>query len=351
MSALDDVRDEAILGSFCPKMCNFACPVATATGRETDTPWGLHVTVSSLARGQTQPDDASYGALTGCTGCHACRDACLYELDVPAQVRAARASHGPADHPAVARVVAAVDDGRTPYGGRPVQVDPGPDDPEVQVVLGCRDDADVVAAMRVLLERAGVAAKLVSPPGCCGAVLTDVGLPDRGRELAGRLGERLDPQVPTVALDPHCLPMLRTVVDADVEDSLTLLCRLIDDGRLPLGATDTTGSVTFHDPCVLVRDEGTIDAPRRLLSAAGYEVDEPLAAGRRTACSGAGMGMDLLDPTATAAVADRRSEQLGATGSPVATACGRARRVLQAAGTTTDDIHVLLAGRVGGTSP
>lgn len=350
MSALDGVRDDAILGSFCPKMCNFACPVATATGRETDTPWGLHVTVSSLARGQTQPDGASYGALTGCTGCHACRDACLYDLDVPAQVRAARASHDPTGHPVVARVVAAVDHGRTPYGDRPVQIDAGPDEPDVQVVLGCRDDGDAAAAIRVLLERSGLSVRLVSPPGCCGAVLTDLGLPERGRELSGQLGERLDPEVPTVALDPHCLSTLRTVVDAEVEDSLTVLHRLLDDGRLRFGAT-TAASVTFHDPCVLVRDEGTLDAPRRLLSAAGYDVDEPFAAGRQTACSGAGLAMDLLDPGATAAVADRRSEQLDATGSPVATACGRAREVLQAAGTTTDDIHVLLAGRVGGTTP
>ena len=351
MTALDDVREEAILGSFCPKMCNFACPVATATGRETDTPWGLHVTVSSLARGQTQPDHASYGALTGCTGCHACRDACLYDLDVPAQVRAARASHDPAGHPVVARVSAALEDGRTPYGDPAVDVHDGPDEPEIQVVLGCRDDADVASAVRVLFDRSGVAARFVSPPGCCGAVLTDLGLPERGRELAGRLGERLDPELPTVALDPHCLPTLRTVVDADVEDSLTVLWRLVDEGRLQLEATGTTGSVTFHDPCVLARDEGTVGAPRRLLRAAGYDVDEPLAAGHRTACSGAGMAMDLLDPGATAAVAGRRSEQLVATGSPVATACGRARRVLQAAGTTTDDIHVLLAGRVGGTPP
>ena len=351
MSALDDVRDEAILGSFCPKMCNFAGPVATATGRETDTPWGLHVTVSALARGQTQPDEASYRALTGCTGCHACRDACLYDLDVPAQVRAARASHDPTDPPVVSRVGAAVDDGQTPYGDRPVRVDADPDEPDIQVVLGCRDDADVAAAIRVLLERSGMAARLVSPPGCCGALLTDLGLPERGRELSRQLAERLDPGIPTLALDPHCLPTLRTVVEADVEDSLTVLRRLLGEGRLEFAATGTTGTVTFHDPCVLVRDEGTVDAPRHLLSAAGYDVDEPFGAGRRTACSGAGMGMDLLDPGATAAVADRRSEQLGATGSPVATACGRARRVLQAAGTTTDDIHVLLAGRVGGTPP
>lgn len=348
MTALDDVRDEAVLGSYCPKMCNFACPVASATGREADTPWGLHVTVSSAARDQRRPDADRYRDLTGCTGCHACRDACLYELDVPAQVRAARAHHDPGQDGSVRRVLAAIAEGRTPYGEPPLELEARDGPSDLQVVLGCRDGSAVADAVTALFTGTDVAVRVLAPDGCCGAILADLGLPDRAAELRRDLAEKLDPGLPTTAVDPHCLTSLRAIVDAPVEDSLTTLARLLDEGRLRLDPPAEGRSLTYHDPCVLARDEGTVDAPRQLLQAAGYTIDEPLAHGRRTACSGAGMAMDLLDPGAAAAVAGRRAEQLAATDSPVATACGRARAIIESTGRSAQDIHVVLARHVEG---
>ncbi|HEX2028214.1 MAG TPA: hypothetical protein VHF25_09480, partial [Nitriliruptorales bacterium] len=112
-----DVRADAVHGSFCPKMCSFRCPVVAATGDERAVPWALHTVVAALATGARPPDGRAYRALRGCTGCHACRDACLYDLDVPAQVQAGRAAVVAAGEapPAVAVAVAHVAAGRSPY--------------------------------------------------------------------------------------------------------------------------------------------------------------------------------------------------------------------------------------------
>lgn len=341
---LSAVRDDAVHGSYCPKMCNFACPVAAATGREAFTPWGLHVTVSELATGRREPDDSTYAALVGCTGCHACMDACLYDQDVPAQVRAARAAHDLGSHAAVRGVVGALTVGRSPYGNdRPDQR--GADDtPDVQIVIGCRDEPQLLDAVTTLFRAAGKAIRTVVPQGCCGALATDLGQTSVAEDLQAELSDRLDRGLPTVATDPHCLPVLRNLIDAPVRGSLAALDDLLEDGSLPF-ADDRGPDVTYHDPCLSARDEDAVRPPRRLLRAAGIEVREPRQHGRGTACSGAGMAMDLLDPDSAGAVASRRADQLGQDRA-VVTACSRARAQLCDAGCDVRDIHVVLADRL-----
>ena len=85
----------------------------------------------------------------------------------------------------------------------------------------------------------------------------------------------------------------------------------------------------------------------RLLAAAGYLVTEPEHTGRHTACSGAGMGMDLLAPEAGEATARRRADELPSL--PVLTACAGARRHLAATGRDVGDLLVALADRLDPT--
>lgn len=343
---LSAVREDAVHGSYCPKMCNFACPVAAATGREAFTPWGLHVTVAELATARREPDGSTYAALVGCTGCHACMDACLYDQDVPAQVRAARATHDLDAHPAVRGVVGALTVGRSPYGTERPDASGADGAPDVQVVAGCRDEPELLDAVTTLFRAAGRAVRAVVPQGCCGALATDLGQGAVADDLRADLSDRLDRDLPTVATDPHCLPVLRTLVDAPVRGSVAELDTLLQEGSLRF--PDRPGpTVTYHDPCLSARDEDEVPPPRRLLQAAGVEVREPRQHGRGTACSGAGMGMDLLDPDSAGAVAARRAGQLGRDRA-VVTACSRARAQLSAAGCDVRDVHVVLADRLRG---
>lgn len=339
----DDIAADAQHGTFCPKMCSFLCPVTTATGRDDALPWSFHRTVDDLAKGRLDPAHVD-GRLDACSGCYACQVACEFDQDVPAQVRAARSAVVEAGHAAehTEEAVAAVQQGRSPFGTPRLSSPPGSSDAPVAVLTGCRDDQESLRALQRLLDAAGVEARFVVPAGCCGSVLDDLGARDAAAAQVAALREPLAGATTIVALDPHCLPSIRAVDDrADVVDVTTYLAGLLDAGSLTLDGG--LGPVTYHDPCLLAREEGVVDPPRRLLEAAGASLTEPEGSRERTFCSGGGLGMELAAPDEAARVAGFRGTQLAATGTPVVTACAGARRRLGASGLGVVDLVTLLA--------
>lgn len=349
----DDVAGVALHGSFCPKMCTFACPVTEATGRDDAVPWSFHRVVSDLAQGRAAATTHAATHLEACSGCLACQVPCVFDQDVPAQVRAARAAVRDAGSPVrgASEAVDAVAAGRSPYRGTTARRarrsgEVARPDADVVVVTGCRDDAEDVAALGRLLAAAGRPATVVAPEGCCGGTLTDLGAPSEAAAAATRLGERLPPGDTVIATDPHCLPSLRgTVPDGTVvTDVATALADLLDRGALRF--TGDAVEVAFHDPCLLARAEAVTASPRRLLRAAGAEVIEPEGHGTTTVCSGAGMALELVAPDDARATAELRARQLRATEVPVVTACAGARRRLAGAGLDVTDLASFLADRL-----
>jgi Fe-S oxidoreductase len=217
------------------------------------------------------------------------------------------------------------------------------------VVAGCRDEPATLAALARLLDAAGVAVTWIVPEGCCGATLRDLGADGPAGEREAHLAGVL-PEGPAVACaDPHCLPSVRAAAGEGrpVRSVVEELAGLLEAGALRLGGP--AAAVTYHDPCVLARDEGVVDGPRWLLAAAGAEIVEPEGAGADTVCSGAGMGFELLAPADADAVAARRAAQLDATAAPVVTACARARQRLAAAGLDARDLFAHLADHLDGS--
>jgi dimethylglycine catabolism B len=356
------VADEALHGSYCPKMCTYACPVTSATGRDDAVPWGFHRTVSDLAAGRLPTVPELAPRLTACTGCLACRVPCAFDQDVPAQVRAGRAAllDAGAAPPAVTLAVAAVEDGRTPAGTAPLPSPASDDDPTTIVVAGCRDSAPSLGAAIAVLRAAGERVAVEVPVGCCGALLDDLGATDAAAAartaLATSVADRTvdtleaaidrEDAVTVVATDPHCLRSLRAA-GLTVTDLASHLDAAVTDGRLQLD--DAPWAATWHDPCVLARGEDVTAAPRRVLAAAGADLVEAEHHGVRTACSGAGLGLDLLDPGAAAATAGARASELRA--APVVTGCSRAVDQLRAAGVEVTDLASVLAARLAHPDP
>lgn len=318
----DDVVAQAVHGSFCPKMCNHTCPVLRATGRSDAVPWSFHRTVADLAAGRLSAAAAS-DRLVACTGCHACAEGCTFEdQDVPEQVRAGRAAvHAAgAAAPAVAAATESVAAGASPYARGTSPSGIGATAPSVQLVVGCRDTPAVVAATVRVLGAAGESVAVLVPEGCCGATLRDLGATSEADAAASALAERLRPDVPVVLLDPHCRAEVEDGVgsDGEVEDLVATLYRLVDSGALDLdGAPDT---VRWHEPCLLV-DTAAGGLGPSVLGAAGSLVELPGEAHR--GCSGAGLGLELLDADAAEEVAEQRRRQLAGPG-PVVTACAGA---------------------------
>jgi Fe-S oxidoreductase len=344
----EDVAAAATHGSFCPKLSSFACPVTAATGRDDAQPWSFHRTVGDLATGRRLPDAHAAGHLEACSGCLACRVPCIFDQDVPSQVRAGRVAVAAAGAPVRGHddAVAAVAAGASPHGvalpaGRGTAADA-----DVTVVPGCRDDEAGLEPLLRLLAAAGLEAAVVTPAGCCGGVLDDLGARDAAAAATAALGGQLAATGPVVATDPHCLPPLRAAVpaDTDVRDVTSALAAMVDEGLL--GFAGDPVRVAYHDPCLLARAEGATAPPRELLRAAGAEVVEPEGSGERTVCSGAGMGLELVAPGAAGATAARRAAQLDDTGVPAVTACAGARRRLATAGADVSDLVAFLADRL-----
>lgn len=356
----DAVVAEATLGSWCPKLCTFACPVHEATGRADAVPWQFHRQVTSLAAGERTPEEVA-PSLVACTGCLGCRTACEHDLDVPDQVRAARAV-APPRTPAATTALDHVAAGRRPDGtngmtgttrttGTARKVGHGATDrgthdgddsvaPTGTTVLhvGCADPHATVAAARRLLEAAGHDVVVIDD-GCCGQLATDLGAPDIATDRHGIRRAQLDGARQIVTLDPHCSSALTAAAqDTPIVDLWTVL-----DASPPPFRSGPPRTATYHDPCLLARGAGIIDPPRRLLAAAGVTTTEPEHHGSHTACSGAGMGMALLDPHAANATAQRRATHLQAAAPTTVTACSRAGQRLADVGVTVEDLACLLA--------
>ncbi|HEX3230849.1 MAG TPA: (Fe-S)-binding protein, partial [Pyrinomonadaceae bacterium] len=95
------------------------------------------------------------------------------------------------------------------------------------------------------------------------------------------------------------------------------LARLVDQGKLkPL--SQSTGKVTFHDPCYLGRQNGVYDAPRQLvqISTSGKAVEMGRSRAKSFCCGGGG-GMSFVDEPATQRVNQERAREAIETGADV----------------------------------
>lgn len=343
LPTIADVRAGAEHCSYNAKLCRYACPVATATGKESVTPWGINRAITTAAR-DGAVTAATAASVYGCTGCRACGGMCLPGLDLPTHVRAARAEVVAAGL-APAGVDNAAGRARPPAPELAAGATPGA---ATVVYPGCRS-ADG-AALAALLAAAGEPYDVVVAATCCGARSVDVGFAQRGLDEAEELGGRLAGASTVVVADPHCTRWLRVDHDDErVVPAPTFLGELVE--RLASGMRPLDDPrVVWHDPCWLGRGLAVYDAPRDLLAAAGAQVVEPFHTRDHATCAGGGMGYPDVDPAGGEAILARRVAELraGAGDVPVVTACPTAADRLRSAGLDAHDLAGWLAGRLGG---
>ncbi len=151
---------------------------------------------------------------------------------------------------------------------------------------------------------------------------------------------------------PHCFNTLKNEYGQfearlEVYHHSQVLAELIDQGKLT-AAKSPNGEVTYHDPCYLGRVNNEADAPRRVLGERttlnehnpdGLELGtsplgaltEPTHYGRKTLCCGAGGGRMWMEEPPSHRPANRRVNELLATGAKtVAVSCPFCRIMLDA---------------------
>jgi len=109
---------------------------------------------------------------------------------------------------------------------------------------------------------------------------------------------------------------------------------LVRSRKIRFKPTDIT--VTYHDPCDLGRNAGVFEAPREILQAIpGVKIVELENNRMKSVCCGGGGNVEMIDPDLSAAVAQKKIDEIRRTGAKtVVTSCqqcvrtikGRARR-------------------------
>ncbi|MFB6354790.1 MAG: (Fe-S)-binding protein [Halobacteriales archaeon] len=341
----DDTWDQVVeLTDGAARAC-YQCGTCTAT-----CPWGRFdgepLSVRNLMRrAQLGLDgDGEADALYRCLTCRACEANCPRGVDIVDAMLGLR-EHAFEQDQAPGRLQNALwsvyeefNPWERPASERGDWLDAVPDDVDVQVggeadvlyYVGCAPSYDpalqgVPVAIVRLLDAAGVDfAVLGDDEVCCGDVVKQTGEPDFFAELSeSNAGQFAATGASTIVTSsPHCAETFVEDygLDAGVVHYTEFLADLLEAGDLELGELDRT--VTYHDPCYLARGAGVIDAPRRLLEAAGVELTEMDEHGARTLCCGGGGGNMWLESELDERFADRRATQADETGADeLLTAC------------------------------
>lgn len=351
--------------TYCPKLCRPACPVTTADGRETSSPWGIMRALGELsAEVVREGEERSRAALAwACTGCRGCRELCLLDNPVADTVWDARAdafaagiapleiSSYSAGHEARmdalrAKVPAAL--AEVPEGDGRAVFFPG------CTMLAKEPELALRGAQAIAKIRGGVR---VVTDVCCGAPLLDAG--DRGgfARAAERFVAAVGDATEVIFGDAGCAFALRRRYTelglfparwTRAEHVSEFASRHLDR----VGTVDDPREVVIHDACRLGRGLGVYDAPRAVLHALRgrppRELPDHHAHGR---CSGGGGLLPVAHPSVARTVAgdlaDAVREVVDPSGAVVVTSCPTSRAQLRSQGIESEDLLAWLARAQG----
>lgn len=335
-------------------LCLPVCPTFRLTGRETASPRGRLQAMSAVADGVMVVDSKFEEILDFCLGCRACEPVCpgmvpygsLLEgsrAEIAAQVPSAgRRFRGmvlgrvlPSQRvlgllTAVLRLgqrlgLARVAPGRfrrSLSGMRRLQRPPVREFSQrgtagtVGVLLGCVQEqwfSPVNTAAIELLTMAGHQVVIPEHQTCCGALAAHDGHAEIADMLAVRNEEAFGDCDLIVAAAAGCSAHLGDSYGERAEDITTTIARAIDDGLLPLLAP-SGDAVVVQDPCHLRHAQGVTAAPRRIIEAGGFDVEEIDDDGM---CCGAAGLYTVLQPEASATLGGQKADRIRATNGTV----------------------------------
>jgi len=319
--------------TFCPKMCRHACPVSTASGRETHIPQVKMDRMNQLRLGRGAWSAEATDPLWACTGCRHCTMYCDHGNEPGLVLLAGRAeavARG-AGHPAMAQYGerfrareqrlaaqrAALFETRLATEG------------ELGYWPGCdaidKGAADIAAALAVF-DRTGLEHIRVvdAPQACAGYPLLAAGHRDLFRWHAGRVAAALRGFRKVAINCSACLYAMRAQYAAEgihLRTELVSVADLLAPAAANLACPVHRRTVYYHDPCYHARYSGVMEAPRHALAQLA-EVREFGWNRTDTECCGGGGLLPKTMPAVADQMARRRLAEVQATGGGmVVTSC------------------------------
>lgn len=329
--------------------CTEVCP-AWNVGKVLNPKQIVQEARGAMASGEDLAPKMTEEALWQCTTCNACVEACpvlIRHVDLIVDVRRNLVSEGRLSGTAATMLRQTASTSHAwgaPAADREKWME-GLDVPlcrdgvefEYLFWVGCAGATDPGAvkttrAVAGLLKKAGVKfACLGREEACTGDPARRVGEEFLFQEKAAQNASVFDKYKvrKVVTACPHCLNTLRHEYDEygaklEVVHHTQLLQQLVRKGDL-LAARPPKSEVAYHDPCYLARANDETEAPREIAPG----MADPRSSGRKTLCCGAGGGRMWMEEPPSQRPANRRTEELLATGAKtVAVACPFCRIML-----------------------
>ncbi len=191
----------------------------------------------------------------------------------------------------------------------------------VALLPGCAQqalDRNINAATLRLLQRHGCEVVIAPGIGCCGALPLHMGRSAQGVALARRniaaWSAEAAPGLDAIVVNASgCGTTVKDYghfVGGDEANRIGALTRDVSEFLLELGLKAGTAApyrVAYHDACSLQHGQRVIDAPRKLLATAGFDVlDVP----ERHFCCGSAGTYNLLQPEIAAALGERKAAHI-----------------------------------------
>ena len=354
--------------------CLAACPTYRITGAEAHSPRGRIVLMKEVLEGSLAAEEAR-PFVDACLGCQACEPACPSGVGYGALLHPYRdltraAGRGPFErlvrflvhhtvpHPGRFRLALRLQRLIAPVAGwlprrlRPLaELAPraskapatrpgtfpasGPRRGRVALLRGCAQQVlapEIEHATLGLLNHQGVEVVVPAEQGCCGALALHDGEWPLARRLARRnlgvlapegLGGPIDAVVSNAAGCGSGLRELGDLFAGEPEEAMARelarrvvdVATYLDDLGLVVPASTAKPRrlrLAYQDACHLAQAQGVKGAPRRLLSAIpGVEL---VAVGEEDLCCGSAGTYNLFQPEMARRLAERKVDQLVATG-------------------------------------
>ncbi|HEU4726565.1 MAG TPA: (Fe-S)-binding protein [Kofleriaceae bacterium] len=319
--------------TFCPKMCRHACPVSTASGRETYIPQVKMDRLNQLRLGRGAWTTEATDPLWACTGCRHCTLYCDHGNE-PGLVlltgRAAAVERG-VTHPALAgyperfRAREHRLSAQLAMMFAPQLATEG----ELGYWPGCdaidKSAPDIAAAL-ALFDRVGLEQVRIvdAPQACAGYPLLAAGHRDLFRWHAGRVASSLRGFRKVAINCSACLYALRAQYPAEgvnLRTEVVSLADLLAPAAANLACPVTRKSVYYHDPCYHARYNGVIEQPRRALSQLAEVRELGWNKTDTECCGGAGVLPKTMPHIADQMSKRRLAEIQAAGGGMVVTSC------------------------------
>ncbi|MBA3540696.1 MAG: (Fe-S)-binding protein [Deltaproteobacteria bacterium] len=327
----DSVAKQLDYCTFCPKMCRHACPVSTASGKETYIPQVKMDRLNQLRLGRQPWTAETTEPLWACTGCRHCTMYCDHanEPGLVLLTGRAEAVRRGVQHPALTNYSERFRAREQRLSAQLASTFPVATEGDIGYWPGCdaidKGAADIAAAL-ALFERVGLEeVKLVgAPQACAGYPLLAAGHRDLFRWHAGRVAASLRGFRKVAINCSACLFSMRAQYAAEgvhLRTEIVSLADLLAPAAQNLACPVSRRSVYYHDPCHHARYNNVVEQPRRALSQLAELREFSWNRSDAECCGGGGLLPKTMPIVADQMAKRRLAEVQAAGGGLVVTSC------------------------------